>query len=206
MVFVLFIPALFFGGYKIYSNTLADLPVLGPYKLLSKGKKELSRVPHYAFTDQNNQHFANKNVEDKIVLYSFFFASCPQICPSMNRNIQAVQQVFIDDESVTMVSFSIDPERDTPERLSEYSDLFSLKRSQWHFLTGEKNEIFLLASKGFNVTATDGDGGLNDMIHSQTIMLVDPNHQIRGIYEGTESKEVPDLVRDIKRLKKEFKL
>ncbi len=206
MVLVLFVPIVVFGAYKIYNGNLGSLPVLGPHKLLPKGKSELVKVPDYRFTDQNAKTFTEKQVAGKIVLYSFFFASCPEICPSMNRNLQSVQQVYIKDDNVAFVSFSIDPERDTPEKLAEYSAVYSLNQNQWHFLTGDKKKTYLLASQGFNVTATDGDGGPQDMIHSQTIMMVDPNKQIRGLYEGTEAGDMPRLIKDIKRLKKEFDL
>jgi protein SCO1/2 len=70
-------------------------------------------------------------------------------------------------------------------------------------VTGDKKEIYKLARKSFLVTATDGDGGPEDFIHSELLILVDKQKRIRGFYNGTMPAEVDNLVRDISRLKKE---
>jgi protein SCO1/2 len=77
-------------------------------------------------------------------------------------------------------------------------------QKNWQLITGEKKEIYKLARKSFMVVATDGDGGPNDFIHSELFVLVDKEKRIRGFYNGTDNAEVNNLIRDIKRLEKEY--
>jgi protein SCO1/2 len=77
-------------------------------------------------------------------------------------------------------------------------------QGNWNLLTGSKKEIYLLARKSFLIVATDGDGGPNDFIHSELLVLVDKEKRIRGYYNGTRETDVNDLIRDITRLKKEY--
>lgn len=202
----LMLPLLLVGGYLGFQSLFGKLPVIGPYVKV-KGKYELVRTPEWEFTNQNNEPFSTQQIDDKIVVLNFFFTSCPKICPAMNINVQKVQQVFIDNENVQFVSITVDPERDTPEKLKAYEEIYSLNKGQWNFLTGSENEIYILARKGYNLSATDASGeDENDIIHSQTVLLIDPNQQIRGRYSGTDAESMGDLVSDISKLRKEFKL
>ena len=78
-----------------------------------------------------------------------------------------------------------------------------MNESNWQLLTGSKQEIYRLARKSFQVVATDGDGGDNDFIHSDQLILIDTKKRIRGYYEGTEEKETAQLIKDIKKLEHE---
>lgn len=200
----LVIPVLLIAGYIIYKDNFQKLPVLGPVKTV-KGKSEIITTPEWTFTDQNNEQFSSSQVKDDIQVLNFFFTSCPSICPTMNKNVQKVQQVFIDNENLQFVSITVDPDRDTPEKLKDYEEVYSLNHKQWHFLTGDKNKIYLMARKGYNLMASDADGDAADFIHSQQVLLIDPNQKIRGIYDGTEEKDMGDLVKDINKLQKELK-
>lgn len=202
----LMLPLILVGGYLGFQSLFGKLPVIGPYVKV-KGKYELVKTPEWAFTNQDNELFSSSQLEGKIVVLNFFFTSCPQICPAMNRNVQKVQQVFIQNEDVQFVSITVDPERDTPEKLKAYEEIYSLNKGQWNFLTGNENDIYILARKGYNLSATDASGdGENDVIHSQTVLLIDPNQQIRGRYSGTDVESMGDIVADISKLRKEFKL
>ena len=200
----LVLPFLGLGLFLLVQRNYQSLPVLGPYEKI-KGKEKLIQTPAWTLTNQNGKQFSSSQLTGNIQVLNFFFTSCPTICPAMNRNVQKVQQNFIADERVQFVSISVDPERDDPERLKEYEENYSLNKAQWHFLTGEKKKIYLLARKGYNLSATDADGESADIIHSQKVLLIDTDQQIRGIYDGTEAKDMATLIRDINRLLKESK-
>ncbi len=190
-------------AYVVYQNTAKPLPILGPYEVV-KGKEEIIQTPDWEFTDQNNELFQANQLDEDIQIFNFFFTSCPTVCPTMNKNVQQVQQVFINDDQIQFVSISVDPEHDQPKQLKAYEEKYSLNPDQWHFLTGDKNEIYLLAKKGYNLSATDSDGGSTNILHSQQVLLIDPNRHIRGIYNGTERDEMARLIQDISKLKKEL--
>jgi protein SCO1/2 len=100
-------------------------------------------------------------------------------------------------------SFTVDPERDSVGQLKSYAGKMDI-HDNWQLITGEKKEIYKLARKSLLVVATDGDGGPNDFIHSELLVLVDQAKRIRGFYNGTDDAEVNNLLRDIKRLEKEY--
>jgi protein SCO1/2 len=121
----------------------------------------------------------------------------------MTKNLITVQQSYINSDDLLLVSFSVDPERDSAKRLAEYAGKFSIDETKWQLLTGSKKEIYRLARKSFKVTATDGDGGADDFIHSNKLILIDTKKRIRGYYDGTDEKETTQLIKDIKKLENE---
>jgi protein SCO1/2 len=108
--------------------------------------------------------------------------------------------MYIDRDDVEIISFSVDPERDDPERMAYFAGLFNADPDQWHFLTGDKKDIYRMARIGFTVTATDGDGGPDDFIHSPLFVLVDQQKNIRGFYDGTDRPAVNQIIKDIGKL------
>jgi protein SCO1 len=111
-------------------------------------------------------------------------------------------QVYANDKELLLTSFTVDPERDSVNRLRDYAAQKNI-HGNWLLLTGDKKQIYKLARKSFLVSATDGDGGPQDFIHSELLILVDRNKRIRGYYNGTVDNEVNELIRDIGRLQKQ---
>ena len=118
--------------------------------------------------------------------------------------MKLVNEEFKNDNSILLNSFSVDPERDSATQLKTYADRFGIVTAKWDLLTGDKREIYKLARNSFMIVATDGDGGPNDFIHSERLVLIDAQKRIRGYYDGTSDKEVKQLVNDIKKLKHEL--
>ena len=190
---VMIIPVTVFAIVKWYENKYTALPVMG-------GEKHI--VADFHLTNQHGGLTSLKEWENKIVVADFFFTHCPVICPKMTRSLKKVQQVYANDKELQLTSFSVDPERDSVVQLKQYAERMDIT-SNWLLLTGDKKEIYKLARKSFLVTATDGDGGPQDFIHSELLILVDKQKRIRGFYNGTVPPEVDDLIRDISRLKEE---
>jgi protein SCO1 len=98
-----------------------------------------------------------------------------------------------------ITSFTVDPLRDSVSRLHEYAQSHEMPMD-WNLLTGAKPDLYRFARKELEIIATDGDGGPDDFIHSDNLVLVDRSQRIRGYYNGTDEKDVDRLIHDIERL------
>src|SRR5687768_17033043 len=121
----------------------------------------------------------------------------------MARSLKRVQEAYGGDPGLLFASFSVDPERDRPEQLRSFAAKFGITGS-WQLLTGEKKALYRMARNSFRIVATDGDGGPDDFIHSEKLVLIDNQKRIRGYYDGTSEKETDQLIHDIKKLKNEM--
>ena len=191
---VITVPAILFIIVSWYQKNFLQLPVYG---------EEGHVVGSFQMKDQAGQAVTEKDWKDKIVVVDFFFTHCPTICPKMTKNLKRIQQTFINEPQLLIQSFTVDPERDSVGQLADYARQFEVHGDQWRLLTGDKKEIYRLARKSFLVVATDGDGGPNDFIHSEKLVLIDSRQRIRGFYNGTSETETRQLIKDINQLKKE---
>ena len=198
LVFVL--PVLAFAIISCYENKLQPLPVLGPVRE-NGGKKIMHIISDFSFTDQNGRLVSTADWNDKIIVVDFFFTHCPAVCPKLTNSLKKVQENFRSDTQLLFNSFSVDPVRDSVPVLRAYTKRFHLDTHNWHLLTGNKKEIYTLARNSFMLVATDGDGGPEDFIHSEKLVLIDKQKRIRGYYTGTDEREVDQLIHDIKKLK-----
>jgi protein SCO1 len=191
---VVCVPVAVFAFVSWYAGNFQSLPVFG---------NDEHKISDFQMTDQFGRFVSAKNWKDNIVVADFFFTHCPSICPKMTKNLKTVQASFPGDTGVLIQSFTVDPERDSVSRLAEYARQFSITGDQWRLLTGDKKEIYRLARKSFLLVATDGDGGPEDFIHSDKLVLIDAEKRIRGFYDGTSTSETIQLIKDIYKLKKE---
>ena len=114
-----------------------------------------------------------------------------------------VERKFQNNSDVNLVSFTVTPWLDSPDVLKRYKEEFTLNSKNWHFLTGEKNEIYTLARKSYFAEEEIGfTKDSADFLHTEHFLLVDKNFRIRGIYNGTLSLEMEQLIKDINILKK----
>jgi len=164
----------------------------------------LTVAPH-KFLAHTGDTFRSEMLNDKVYVADFFFANCQGICPKMTKQLTRVQDQFRNNQKVMIVSYTVDPERDHAEALAAYAKEFGVEKDKWLLLTGEKKELYELARQSYKVTATEGDGGPDDFVHSELLVLVDPNKNIRGYYDGTDSVQVNALIDDIGLLLQEFK-
>ena len=115
-----------------------------------------------------------------------------------------IQKKILNDPNVLLLSHTVDPETDSVAQLKKYSLLNGVIDLKWNLVTGDKKQIYNLARKSYFVAENDGDGGPNDMIHSENFVLVDPEKRIRGFYDGTDFKAIKSLFNDIEILKEEY--
>ena len=202
VILVVVLPFLAFTIVSWYTLVFEKLPVYGEAKKI-EGKSKEHSIADFALTNQDGGITTPAAWSNKIVVANFFFTRCPSICPKMMINMKKVEEHFRSDPEILFNSFSVDPENDSVERLKSYASLLNINTSNWGLLTGDKKEIYKLARNSFLVVATNGDGGPTDFIHSDKLILIDKQKRIRGYYDGTNEKEVSNLIHDIKKLKNE---
>jgi protein SCO1 len=173
-----------------------------------KNKTEVnSKITHtindFAFLNQDSTLVTQKLVENKIHVANFIFTICPSICPIMTKNLTTVSDELRGDNNVVFLSYSVTPWRDTPSVLKQYKDENGIKNDNWHFLTGEKGDIYNLARKSYFAEEDIGfSRDSSEFLHTEHFVLVDKTKRIRGIYNGTLQLEMQQLLADIKTLQK----
>jgi protein SCO1/2 len=186
-------------------------------KIIAKFQKsdlvEIGPVPAFELTDQNDKKISNKDYLGKVYVVEFFFTTCPTICPKMNQSMLELQEAFYGNPNFGLASITIDPEHDTAAVLKEHANLLGVKHYNWHFLTGDKEYIYNLANKGFNLYAGENNKAAGGFEHSGLFALVDKDGKIRCrkdaqgnpilYYDGLESSGVEAIKEDIKKLLEE---
>ena len=162
------------------------------------------RIQAFSFIDQTGRPYGSEDLNGKIYVAEYFFTTCGTICPKMNAQMQRVQEAFKGNDQFKIVSFTVDPETDSVAQMKNYAEGHLADPKQWHFLTGDKTDLYKLARRSFFVlkpaeALNQGDVG-SDFIHTNYFVLVDTKKRIRGYYDGTNSQEVDQLIEDIKQL------
>ena len=158
-------------------------------------------ISDFKFVSHLGDTITNEILEDKVLITDFFFTECPTICIDMSKNMAKIQEEFIAEPHVMLLSHTVDPERDSVGKLYEYSERYNVNPRKWLLLTGEKKELYDMARNSYLISATiPGDGGPNDFIHDQHFVLVDKEGRVRGFYDGTIDEEVERCISDTKKL------
>lgn len=166
---------------------------------------DFHRMPSFNFINQDGDKISEKSVENKIYVAGFFFSTCPGICPMIRSKLIKVQETFIDDPDVRILQHSIRPSTDTVDILKKYADEHGIISGKWHLLTGAQESIYKLAKSFYFASEDLGNiQNTSDFLHTESILLIDQNRQIRGIYNGLNSASVTDLITDINTLKSEL--
>ena len=179
-------------------------PVFSDLTQKSKGVLSVyGEIPKFELTDQFGKPFSSDQLKGKIWISDFIFTRCQGQCPLMSGKM-AVLQKQLRDSNVQLVSFSVDPDYDSPQILSEYAERFHANKS-WVFLTGEKSKIWELASGGFmlGVQAANPEDlaqGAEPVMHSSRFVLVDQQGKIRGFFDSSDSDKMNELVKSVQTL------
>lgn len=162
------------------------------------------RVSSFNLINQEGESVTEATFENKIYVVDFFFTICPGICPKMMDNMGILQDSFINDNEVLLLSHSVTPERDSVSVLKEYADERGIDSKKWHITTGTQEEIYTLGRKDYFVEEDLGiEKDIDEFLHTENFVLIDHNRHIRGIYNGLNKTSVNQLILDIKALKKE---
>jgi protein SCO1/2 len=165
-----------------------------------QGVREDHTISDFTLLDQLGDTITKFDFEGKVYVADFFFATCPTICPVMSSNVARLQTQFNQYDEVMFLSHSVTPEIDSVEVLAEYGERYGAIPKKWVLATGEKKHIYELARKSYFAVLDEGDGGVQDFIHTENFVLVDTEMRIRGYYDGTSDTDIARLKVDIKLL------
>ncbi|MGB3467418.1 MAG: SCO family protein [Cyclobacteriaceae bacterium] len=161
--------------------------------------KDFHKVSDFTLTNQSGDIISEETISDKITVVDFFFTSCPGICPKMTSNMKIIQDRFLNDSDVILLSHSVTPEYDSVPILAAYAEEKGVIADKWHLLTGSREQIYHLGRKQYFV---EEDLGLtkseDEFIHTENFVLLDQNRHIRGIYNGLNKSSVELLIKDIR--------
>lgn len=163
----------------------------------------MATIGAFELIDQEGMPFSSSELEGKVWIAGFFFTQCPSVCPTLTAAMANLQRRLAPHgDAVRMVSISVDPEHDTPERLRAYAALHRADLATWTFLTGEPVEVRATLTRSFLVPVgerTEVAGDRYDILHTARLMLVDRQRRMRGLY-STDAEGLSELERDVQRL------
>ena len=174
-----------------------------------KGKRVNDTAWHqladFSLTNQEGKPVSWDSLKGKIIIADFFFTHCPTICPQMTLNMKRMAESIHNgqrvgdrtNKQVRFLSFSIDPERDSVERLKYWADKFQIDPEQWWLLTGDKKVIYGMVIDEMKVGLVDGKGIDTNFIHSDRFVLIDSNRHVRGYYSGLDEIALAKLSNDL---------
>jgi len=182
-------------------------PDFTPIFLSSKDEAK-SKVPHviadFSFLDQDSNMITQNDIEGKIHVANFIFTSCGSICPSMISNMKILSNELKGYTDIVLLSYSVTPWIDKPSVLKRYKERNEIRDANWHFLTGNKQDIYSLARRSYFADEEIGfTKDSTEFLHTEHFILVDKTRRIRGIYNGTLQLEMQNLLEDIEALAKE---
>jgi len=196
--------SLFLLIFILSCNQKRVLPIMGertPITRTENGKTvidtQYATVPPFVLLNQEGDTVSEALVKGKIYVADFFFTSCPTICPIMKKEMLRVYEKVKGNDNFMLLSHTIDPDFDTIPLLKEYAKRLGSDGKQWQFLTGQRESIYELAEKGYYATAMPDSTEPGGYVHSGGFILVDKQSRVRGVYNGTDAKEVDLLIEDL---------
>lgn len=150
-------------------------------------------LPPFSLTDQNGNTVTEKTTAGKVHVADFFFTSCPSICPKMKAEMYRVYEKYLTNPQVMILSYTIDPARDSVGKLKDYEAKLGITADRWKLLTGEKDSIYRIA-ESYLVNAAEDPDAPGGHVHSGNFILVDKQRRIRGYYDGTNPESVNKLL------------
>jgi protein SCO1/2 len=168
----------------------------------------INDVPPFVLTERSGRTITNQDLRGKIWVADFVFTTCPGPCPFITAGMAKVQDAVANDPHVQLVTFTVDPQDDTPAVLTAYANKFGADPNRWWFLTGPEKSIDDLIENGFYQVVQDNRGkplepGQFLVTHSTRLCLVDADGVVRGAYDGLGDDGRAALLKDIKTLEKE---
>ncbi len=194
----------------LWKATLIAIPVITLALLLLLQRLEVNalrqrtvssygRVPDFTLINQDGKNFGSADLRGKIWIADFIYTTCPGPCPMISNRMSELQEP-LKKTDVHLVSFSVDPAKDTPQVLRGYAEKLGAEQGRWDFLTGPQSTIYNLSRDGFKLAVGEEKGV---PMHSTRMILVDRHGAIRGYYDAAEADAVTKLIADTTHLLRE---
>jgi protein SCO1/2 len=178
-------------GWRIHSSRPSDLL-----------KEPIVLAPNFSFQDRSGRWVSRKDMEGKVWVTGFIFTRCAGICPMLSAEMKKLQEAWKGNDAFALVSFTVDPQRDTVASLKGYAASLGAEEARWSFLTGKKKDLYQVIRDGFLLTAEeDMEGGPGfEFIHTSRIVLVDAKGRVRGFYDSQQEADMKKLAQDVRYL------
>src|SRR5438105_6860992 len=163
------------------------------HQLANRSLSSYGTLPSFELTNQDGREFGSTELAGKIWIADFVFTSCPGPCPLISNRMSELQKP-LEKTDIHLVSFTVDPEKDTPEVLRSYAQTLHADLKRWDFLTGSRPAIYALARDGFKLAVSDGSDETGLPVHSTRIVLVDRGGVVRGYYDALAPDAVTKLL------------
>jgi protein SCO1/2 len=157
-------------------------------------------LPEFELVERDGSAVTLDDLRGKVWVADFVFTRCAGPCPLLSSKMSRLQDAVRELNDVRLVSFSVDPERDTPEVLTEYARRYAAEENRWLFLTGPKLPLYRLVGEGFLLAVDDGGPDAGLITHSTRLVLIDRQGRIRGYYDGAEPGTVEQILPGIRTL------
>ena len=184
------------------------LPIVGNYDVeydTINGKEVTDtiypKIPNFTYLNQDSMQITSSAMKGKVWIADFFFTSCPSICPKMTSQMKRLAILTKDlEKHIQFISFSINPTYDTPTQLRAYRKHYGVTAKNWQFFTGDEEATHALGVDYFQVFANKDIESAGGYAHSPAFVLVDKEGYVRGVYIGTDTKQVDLLQKDVRKL------
>ena len=209
IVFLVLSSVLFLLGCKQKKDDRFVLPYYNEPSfspIFMKGNEDVKlKINHtindFTFLNQDSILINQKLIEGKIHIANFIFTSCGSICPTMTKNLKIVSDSLSNNKNLVLLSFSVTPWIDQPHVLKRYKKQNKIENKNWHFITGNKGDIYKLARQSYFAEEDIGfSKDSTEFLHTEHFVLVDKTKRIRGIYNGTLTLDMKQLITDFKTL------
>lgn len=164
--------------------------------------RSLYPMPAFSLTTEQGRRLAAKDLVGKVVVANFIFTSCPTVCPTLTAHMARIQQRFAKNDGVHLLSFSVDPKNDTPEKMAAFAKEYGQDPARWSFLTGDIQAVEKAIVEGFKIHidgAGDPEATAFDIVHGEHFVVIDANGIIREYYQPTAG-DLERLADDVERL------
>jgi cytochrome oxidase Cu insertion factor (SCO1/SenC/PrrC family) len=189
------------GMFTVVVGAIALMAVRGGGPSGRSGLEALGHVGEFSLTGASGRSVRSAELQGQVWIASFIFTRCAEACPNMMREEVKLQAQLPVRDDLWLVSFSVDPDYDTPQVLTDYAQSFGAERERWLFLTGDRKQIYELAERGFRLGVEEArPADEMPILHSSKLVLVDRRGLIRGYYDVTDAEALPKLVNDVKRV------
>jgi protein SCO1/2 len=171
--------------------------------LRARSVSSYGTVPEFTLINQDGKNFGSAELRGKVWIADFVYTTCPGPCPMISNRMSELQDP-LKNTDVHLVSFSVDPDKDTAKVLKGYAEKLGAEEGRWDFLTGPKSTIYDLSRNGFKLAAIDAnEAPERQPVHSTRMILVDRHGEIRGYYDAVEADAVTKIVADTTHLLRE---
>tara|TARA_B100000795_G_C22708474_1_gene402543 strand:+ start:196 stop:855 length:660 start_codon:yes stop_codon:yes gene_type:complete len=153
------------------------------------------RIIDFTLINQLGDTVSLSDLSGKVLIVDFFFTRCNTICPVLTSNLSLIQNKL--PLGVHMLSHSVTPIADSASVLLDYANSYGADHTKWWFLTGDKAQIYKLARKSYFACLDEGDGGYQDFVHTENVVLIDTEGRLRGFYDGTAEASITQLYMDL---------